>query len=930
MRSISVAGLTQLAQRHGNEPITIVEIDWVVGKTTAYADRTVASVPGRIIEVGELDDVVNVSGNSDSQELSLTLDDTDGTIKAILDTHDVHKRDARVYQYFTGLSLSDKFLLFSGKLSSPIVWNERDRTVKVTLLSQLEDREIGFSAEEGQFQYLPAEMVSKPWPIIFGTVINNPCLPVTTAISGTTLTPVGILAGDQQMLSLPTSVWTDVDFHISVIRGNEELKHLKKVISCFSGIDDRKAAQYQQQYDSLYEQLCDAVIDYNGRQECTRLRRQKKIDEANANGTGDNPIKILGGEDFPQGRTVTIAIEGGLFTGTFSGTDFHVAASENAELTAKAQGAYNAKIKDKDVCSLENTDLRNYWYWETPVPCGTGDFGNECVVTDTVWLFTHVNEDAIMDRQPVIQQFWVEPGASATLCANERKTYIASITPGTVLAVRAYKQVSSGSTRLVDVPTDLYTVTTATYGTIAAVQIELQKPLSHILDEGWQDDLYVTFQSSVGPNIADIVAYIVSQYTDLTCDTESFAHVRTKLTPFPASFPINDRKNVVQALQEIAFQARCAIWFSEGTVYLRYLPEEPTPVDTITESDVDAETGVEVELTPTETLVTKMVVNWHLRCATDDRPYTVTLRHNLKKYGTHEQTYDFYIFNQPDIIYKMATFWLIRKSNTWKRIKFTTPLHKLNLETFDAVTLDFDQPYVANGPITAIVESARYNSATNAIDFECLVPVVAGTMTKYPYFWPAALPASTPWPPQSDINAGYAGAGGIGSGASGSLPIGDTSTIPSDGPVFVGGQNVVFGPHSDWGDRRPTDVGFAAQTTVSSGDYTGSNVQPRVPLDLTVDYSEPMVPLKDNTAIAGDLTIDIHRTKVYDTSSGERQEGYLSSLVKKINEDGKLVLDGDALIAADDVEKSFDFKYDEEGDTLGAGTAFLQDSGGGT
>ena len=183
MRNISTAGLTKLAARCGNEPITLIEVDWVAGTTAVYADRTVGTIPGRIIEVGDLDDAVNISGNSDSQELTITLDATDGSIKAILDSHDVHKRDARVYQYFTGLALSDKFLLFSGKISSPIVWNERDRTVKVTILSQLEDREVGFSAEEGQFKYLPAEMVNKPWPLIFGTVINNPCLPVTTAIT---------------------------------------------------------------------------------------------------------------------------------------------------------------------------------------------------------------------------------------------------------------------------------------------------------------------------------------------------------------------------------------------------------------------------------------------------------------------------------------------------------------------------------------------------------------------------------------------------------------------------------------------------------------------------------------------------------------------------------------------------------------------------
>ena len=95
MRNISENGLAQLAQQYGNEPITIVEVDWVIGSTRSYADRTVGSIPGRIIEVGELDDAVNLSGNTDSQQITLTLDDTDGTIKAILDSHDVHKRDAR-------------------------------------------------------------------------------------------------------------------------------------------------------------------------------------------------------------------------------------------------------------------------------------------------------------------------------------------------------------------------------------------------------------------------------------------------------------------------------------------------------------------------------------------------------------------------------------------------------------------------------------------------------------------------------------------------------------------------------------------------------------------------------------------------------------------------------------------------------------------
>ena len=338
----------------------------------------------------------------------------------------------------------------------------------------------------------------------------------------------------------------------------------------------------------------------------------------------------------------------------------------------------------------------------------------------------------------------------------------------------------------------------------------------------------------------DILKYIIENYTDLTWDDASFDHVQEKLEPFPANFPILDRKNTLEVLQDIAFQARCAIWISNGVFYLKYLPEEPTPVDTITVSDLDAEKGIEVELTSTEDIVTKMLVRWRQSWANlSDRPKdtaekTIILRHNVAKYGTQEQEYDFYIYNQPDIIYKCATFWLIRKSNTWKRIRFKTFLNKLNLETFDAVTLDFDQPYVANGPVLAVVEKANYNSAENCVDFECLVPVAAGTMEKYHFFWPAGLPRTDTWPPANEIAAGYAGGDGIGAGATGDLPIGSTATIVGGDTVFVGGTNVVFKAKSDWGDRTPTDVGFTAQQVVDPTVYVNLSPGSRPHLNLRV------------------------------------------------------------------------------------------------
>ena len=270
----------------------------------------------------------------------------------------------------------------------------------------------------------------------------------------------------------------------------------------------------------------------------------------------------------------------------------------------------------------------------------------------------------------------------------------------------------------------------------------------------------------------------------------------------------------------------------------------------------------------------------------------------------------------------MATFWLIRKSALWKRIRFTTPLNKLKIETFDAVTLSFKQPYVATGPVLAIVESAKYDSLNNCIHFQCLTPVTAGTSAEYHWFWPADLPKSDTWPPKTEIEDGYAGTGGPGSGASGPLPVGDTSTIGQT--VFVGGTNVVFGPHSDYGDSTPTDQGFTAQSTVLSDDYAISSTQ-RSTLDLTVDYAEKAPPLTyvvtDEVAAAAakNPPIDLTKTVVTD---GENQTTF-AKVFKII--DGQLCLDVGVPFVEEVNAAPFDFQYDPEGDVFGAGTAFLKD-----
>jgi hypothetical protein len=192
MRSISSNALAKLATNLGTEPLNIVEIAWVPGaQRTKYADRDLANIKGRILELSEIDAVITLTG-TDSQKISVTLDDTDGSIKAIMDTADIHKRPCWVYQTFDGLDLSDRFLIFKGVISSPVVWNEGDRTIRFDVISQIESAEVGFSIEEGDFVDPPEELIGKPWPLCFGTVINVPALRTRPPFSGIVATGNGI------------------------------------------------------------------------------------------------------------------------------------------------------------------------------------------------------------------------------------------------------------------------------------------------------------------------------------------------------------------------------------------------------------------------------------------------------------------------------------------------------------------------------------------------------------------------------------------------------------------------------------------------------------------------------------------------------------------------------------------------------------------
>jgi hypothetical protein len=649
-------------------------------------------------------------------------------------------------------------------------------------------------------------------------------------------------------------------------------------------------------------------------------------DEANV---GPSVISILGGEDFPQGKTITVDIGGGFFTGYFDGQEFYIQNRKHPENDAKAEAAAERAAGTEITASPGGGPFDVY----AGGPQGPIRKRGHIIPPPTV------KQERV---EQVAEHFWAEGGSAVRIASDQVQNYIVSITPGTVNNVKAYKTIA-GVRRLVLVPNQYWSQVNMDFGlaTGAVSFVQLTRQLSAIPDQGWEDEVFVTYTSSVGPNTVDIMEWLITHFSDLSWDTTSFNSVKASLNNFPSNFAIFDRPQIISLLQDIAFQCRCAIFLNDGVFFLKYLPDRPASIATITAADIIHKT-LNVGITSTEDLVTKMNITWRQRYAEIDGTEPerkFILRNNIGKYGVQEQDYDWFIYNQLDIIKKAASFWLIRLSNVFKRISFQGQLNLLVAESYDAVTMNVDGSFFSSGSVLGVVESAEYNSDSKSIDFQVTLPIKVGTQTEYLLYWPNDNPDLT-FPQPSDNS----GPNSIGSLATGDLPLGSTGGIQGstpDGQIFVTHVDTYFNNAVDIDDdnndgtdrngfyrtpdkidKKPADSGFTAQNVVDPGtDFTVQNT-PNPQPDLRQPYAAKLnVPQSGGVVLTHGISIQ--DTPILDNTT--KQVAYLSELIREITEEDGIILQdslqyGDGTNVGDQT-----MKWDSETEKFYPESAFLKE-----
>jgi hypothetical protein len=203
---------------------------------------------------------------------------------------------------------------------------------------------------------------------------------------------------------------------------------------------------------------------------------------------------------------------------------------------------------------------------------------------------------------------------------------------------------------------------------------------------------------------------------------------------------------------------------------------------------------------------------------------------------------NFYIYNIGELVVKSATFWVIRLSNVWKNLHFESSLNLLNLETFDIISLSFNElNFVADTTVNGLIKDLKYESDSRTLIFDVWTPVKFGTMESYIFSWPSQISVDHLFPTDEEITQGYAGGDTV--EITGGFTIGDEEIRTNFSTVASSRTPAARRNTRQYGEIRPSDLDDVKPTPAFRGSVPSDgaaeeweydyNVYP--PIDTSVD-----------------------------------------------------------------------------------------------
>lgn len=747
MRTTTGDTISKLTQQYASEPVLVVKI-WWTGTPTYYSTRafTIGATPvqGRIVKVGTASNQSKQGRNVNSVgTVAFTFDDTDGAIRTLIESQAAELTFAAVYVHYPDLTGADGFCLISGRLVGPFNWREGDRTFDFEIETYISTTDISYSLQEGDFTDGNAEVYNVPWPIVFGkpahvrsvrirkqtegqlaapislfnVLFNNPwnsfCLGTTNTVKSYTYDDTG------------TSVV--VDDKIAVRGGSHfpqgtEIKII--IVDCifkgsFTGdvftVTESNCAKYTDvalggrvagpdqknpkvawldEFKPLlghWVWFGSGFFDTNGYEYGCEVRIVK---QDNLKIWFDRPVMkynpvngyvtrfLTPSDTLPEVRAIS---RYGLLVSISEFYDTTIQAMNNAFRPHPA-----SKLPKAVKVSAEMIQMAGGGFWNQPIDT-------------SVRLFNIPDPDI----------------------------YLGSILPANAITGVFSRRKVNGVYRFCPIPKNYYekhlsyTIATPS-GTYDTTCLFFYKPLKDYQDEEWSDEVYITLESTVGPNTADILKWLCEEYTNMVVDITAYNATKTILADAPSHFALYNQRNALEVMTEIAWQARSALIVETGTCVMRVLNAPQTIFMTLDASQI-VEKSVEFGFTPLEDLETKIQVTWVPDYLDGTKQRIVVYRNNFAAFGEKSSKHEFYIYNNGKYIDWALQYWGNILSNSWRKVICKAGIETLRLQPYDVITIDLTNFSGVLGVSYALVENISFNLETYEVELTLWTPYKAGT-----------------------------------------------------------------------------------------------------------------------------------------------------------------------------------------------------------
>ena len=677
MKTISTNAQTKIDTAQGSEPVLIVRIEWPTPTGEKfYGEKLLTDVDyGNILNVSGFSDSFTVGSVNNVGSVSVLLDDSAGDLKTLLDTHNILGCSAECYVAYTSIT-TDGIQLIKGKIGGPIVWSEGDRTLSFNIISDWGHRTAGFSLRDddtvnGTLISPLKAAIGTAWPMCFGSALRVPAVKIVAPF-------VAELEEDLRL----TSDESEVRIKYEENPPSNEQSYSIEGIKCTGTIEDN-------------------VLTIPAGKMNEKWYTYVSIESRSLH-SGD--------EDEDNHSVLWISDPSIKLTNKYcyTGNGFKKCLRQDGKKCWFTSDWYTDD-EDQPTVFLE---VRGW-----PSESWTGYTTNSAINT------------VLMAGDRV---FWVDD-------PNPDIVYIANMFHSTeIKEVMAYRSLGEQNKKeLVAVPSSRYTVdknypvpdrykTNNPNANTVCTAIIFSTGLHEYVDEHWDDNvIYVSLISHLLENVVSTIDTLFIYYSDLSKDSDSFLSAFGAVGKYPIHGYISEELNVLDLVENIAWQSRLGIFIHNNTVYYKYLSKAPTSgVYTLTE-DQTINKSIIISLTDDTDLVTNAKAYWALE-GSQEKKYELVLTNNVDEYGDKKSEFNFYIYNIKSLVEKSLQFWLNRYSNVWKILNVSTPLPLIGVDVGDYIKIDYSNNPIASTSIYGLVTNLTYDTDSHLLTYNIWTPVKAG------------------------------------------------------------------------------------------------------------------------------------------------------------------------------------------------------------